>query len=341
MAHVAPVERPKANYECIHCSSPTPSLYIKYSDPSNTSLVQCSTCSRIADIYQSFDFPVLLLDLLLLKPEVYRHLLRNHGGTSSLKRVPHQARESLRLGTIVLGADAREFVCHVPARRFPLITEAVVRCVGAQAHDESDSLLLYFRTLGYCLIETLSLLLSIGLASRLVAPQSVNGLALIPLTSFYASLPTIFFLVVSSVIWRAEYLPAPTNDTPSSFLLDKLDTLYEQGKRLPTSTGIDSRLSTIAYLTSFSRANLRSGLAQVGEARGWASEALLRKGIGGTSALVAFSGAWDDSRLTHAGSLLHARAVLLRCSKRRAAMVLLLAWLLHLVLLHAVDPLLL
>ncbi|BGO95757.1 hypothetical protein JCM10020v2_007479 [Rhodotorula toruloides] len=273
MAHVAPVERPKANYECIHCSSPTPSLYIKYSDPSNTSLVQCSTCSRIADIYQSFDFPVLLLDLLLLKPEVYRHLLRNHGGTSSLKRVPHQARESLRLGTIVLGADA------------------LVRCVGAQAHDESDSLLLYFRTLGYCLIETLSLLLSIGLASRLVAPQSVNGhnLALIPLTSFYASLPTIFFLVVSSVIWRAEYLPAPTNDTPSSFLLDKLDTLYEQGKRLPTSTGIDSRLSTIAYLTSFSRANLRSGLAQVGEARGWASEALLRKGIGGTSALVAFS----------------------------------------------------
>ncbi|BGP35503.1 hypothetical protein JCM10296v2_007341 [Rhodotorula toruloides] len=300
MAHLAPVERPEANYECIHCSSPTPSLYIKYSDPSNTSLLQCSTCSRIADIYQSFDFPVLLLDLLLLKPEVFRHLLRNRGGASSLKRVPHQARETLRLGTIVLGADA------------------LVRCVGAQAQNESDSLLLYFRTLGYCLIETLSLLLCIGLTSRLVTRQSADrhNLALIPLTSFYASLPTIFFLVVSSVIWRAEYLPAPTK-TSSSFLLDKLDSLYERGKRLPTSTGIDSRLSTIAYLTSFSRANLRSGLAQVGEARGWASEALLRKGIGGTSALVAFS-------------------VLLRCSKRRAALVLLLAWLLHLVL-HGTD----
>ncbi|PRQ70697.1 Arv1-like family-domain containing protein [Rhodotorula toruloides] len=145
MAQIALVEGFKANYECIHCSSPTPSLYIKYSDPSNTSLLQCSACSRIADIYQSFDFPVLLLDLLLLKPEVYRHLLRNRGGTSNTKRVAHQARESLRLGAIVLGADA------------------LVRCVGAQTQNESDALLLYLRTLGYCLIETLSLLLCIAL----------------------------------------------------------------------------------------------------------------------------------------------------------------------------------
>lgn len=41
---------------------------------------------------------------------------------------------------------------------------------------------------------------------------------------------------------------------------------------------------------SFSRAELKSGLAQVGSNRGWASEAVLRKGVGGSSAVVAVSG---------------------------------------------------
>lgn len=140
----------------------------------------------------------------------------------------------------------------------------------------------------------MSLLLCIAAASILVRRRAIrrSELQLIPLTAFCASIPTTFFLVVSSVIWRQEYLSEPPHGagTGGAFaFLSPIDQVYQQYAHGPQQAAV-TQSSFLAYLASFSRANLKSGLAQVGAAKGWASEALLRKGIGGTSATVAFSG---------------------------------------------------
>ncbi|GAA5821582.1 hypothetical protein JCM3770_005303 [Rhodotorula araucariae] len=299
-------------YECVHCSARVPSLFVKFADPSNTSLVQCPACGQLADIHLSFPFEVLLLDIVLLKPPVYRHLLRNRGGDAQQERQRHQWLEMLRLGALVLAIDT------------------LVRCCGSPTKTEIEFLLLYLRTLAYCLIETLSLLLCIAVSSALMAlpPSRWSDLRLVPLTFFYSSLPTILFLSITSVIWRADYLapPSSTGASPAlppflNALTTRLDALYRSHAPSPSrdaTAGSQSAL-LVRYAASLSRANLRSPLAEVGAARGWASEALLRKWVGGQSALVAFS-------------------VLLRKSRVETAGVLLVAWLLHLVVLHAVDP---
>ncbi|GJN94452.1 hypothetical protein Rhopal_007532-T1 [Rhodotorula paludigena] len=127
--------------------------------------------------------------------------------------------------------------------------------------------------------------------------SNARSLRLVPLTFFYASIPVILFLVISSIIWRAEYLPvspasAGSANPPVPFLVSslsaRLDALYTAHTVAPASSqnGSDTFLRFVA---SFSRANLKSRLAEVASSRGWASEALLRKWVGGTSALVAFS----------------------------------------------------
>ncbi|KAL9100464.1 MAG: hypothetical protein Q9187_009361, partial [Circinaria calcarea] len=40
-------------------------------------LTQCPRCKRFADKYVEHDFVVLFIDLVLVKPQVYRHLLFN------------------------------------------------------------------------------------------------------------------------------------------------------------------------------------------------------------------------------------------------------------------------
>ncbi|GAA5906884.1 hypothetical protein JCM5296_005556 [Sporobolomyces johnsonii] len=293
-----------SGYECTKCCSPVSSLYMTYFIPSNTSLLQCPKCGHLADIYTSFPFPVLLLDLLLLKQAVYRHLLRNRGGSTPQERRRHQLSETSRLGAIVLGVDA------------------FVRCFGMSNIDGGPPpLKLYLLTFGYCLLETASLVSCISIAAIVLQSWRTprlrfHDLTLLPLALFYSSLPTIFFLVIASVIWRAEYLAtSPSSSSPIPVL--------DLRARLPTylRPALPSQELTprwALYLASFSRANLKSGLAQVGSARGWASEAVLRKGVGGSSAVVAVS-------------------VLLRTTKRRAVAVLLLAWVIHLVVLHCID----
>ncbi|GAA5872047.1 hypothetical protein JCM16303_000957 [Sporobolomyces ruberrimus] len=314
-----------SGYECVNCSSPVDSLYTSYFQQSNTSLLECPKCGHLADDFLSFPFSISLLNLVLLKPEVYRHLLRNRGGEKISQRRKYQAIETLRLAAISISVDS------------------LVRCVASTSNDDLETLELFFKTFGYCTLETISLVLSIIIASfclRRNGRSNLSDLALLPLAVLYSSLPTTFFLVISSVIWREEYLPSPSliiapSSSTSALLdlspyLEKLELLSSTRRDYPHKTFESSWAS---YIVSFSRANLKSGLAQVGSARGWASEALLRKGIGGSSAVVAVSG------LTSFGGSANTNLVVLRISKRRAVAVLGLAWAVHLVLLHVIDGL--
>ncbi|KAF2877653.1 Arv1-like family-domain-containing protein [Massariosphaeria phaeospora] len=71
---------------CIECRAPVKTLYTEYSKADDRSLgkgvrlTQCRRCRRFADKYVEHDFVVLFIDLVLIKPQVYRHLLFNRLG---------------------------------------------------------------------------------------------------------------------------------------------------------------------------------------------------------------------------------------------------------------------
>ncbi|KAL7411682.1 Arv1-like family-domain-containing protein [Mrakia frigida] len=64
---------------CTRCGSPVPSLFTVYSSASNIRLTICDSCNDFADPYVEQPPLLLFLDLVLLRPGVYRHLLFNRG----------------------------------------------------------------------------------------------------------------------------------------------------------------------------------------------------------------------------------------------------------------------
>ncbi|KAI9736082.1 MAG: sterol homeostasis protein [Claussenomyces sp. TS43310] len=93
---------------CIECRYPVKALYTEYSagadDKSSghgVRLTVCKNCGRFCDKYVEHDFVVLFIDLVLIKPQVYRHLLHN-----SLMRADDQFDPSIiRLGILLLLFD--------------------------------------------------------------------------------------------------------------------------------------------------------------------------------------------------------------------------------------------
>ncbi|KAL2834477.1 Arv1-like family-domain-containing protein [Aspergillus cavernicola] len=92
---------------CIECSCPVSFLYSAYSRADDRSLgkgvrlTQCPHCKRFADKYVEHDFVVIFIDLVLIKPQVYRHLLFNR-----LESDEHNFdRSIIRLGVLLLLFD--------------------------------------------------------------------------------------------------------------------------------------------------------------------------------------------------------------------------------------------
>ncbi|KAL4783639.1 Arv1-like family-domain-containing protein [Aspergillus varians] len=92
---------------CIECSYPVSHLYSAYSRADDRSLgkgvrlTQCPHCKRFADKYVEHDFVVIFIDLVLIKPQVYRHLLFNR-----LEGDEHKFDRSItRLGVLLLLFD--------------------------------------------------------------------------------------------------------------------------------------------------------------------------------------------------------------------------------------------
>lgn len=61
---------------CTHCCHPVKSLYVAYSN-NHIKLTDCPSCQNVVDSYVEYDNVLLFIDLLLLKPEAYRHLVFN------------------------------------------------------------------------------------------------------------------------------------------------------------------------------------------------------------------------------------------------------------------------
>ncbi|KAI8332975.1 Arv1 protein [Blakeslea trispora] len=61
---------------CVECGQPVANLYTQYSKD-NIRLTTCDRCNQFADKYVEHDFVIIFIDMLLHKPQVYRHLLFN------------------------------------------------------------------------------------------------------------------------------------------------------------------------------------------------------------------------------------------------------------------------
>ncbi|KAJ4480191.1 Arv1-domain-containing protein [Lentinula aciculospora] len=97
---------------CTTCTSWLPYLYTVYQSAYNLRLEQCPNCHSFADPYVEHDDLTLLIDLLLLKRAVYRHLLYNRGSTPRREdgKIVQDSDEQLERRRMTTLEDGKELV---------------------------------------------------------------------------------------------------------------------------------------------------------------------------------------------------------------------------------------
>ncbi|KAK3688484.1 Arv1-like family-domain-containing protein [Podospora appendiculata] len=90
---------------CIECRHPVKTLWREGAGDKSTGhnirLTVCKNCGRFCDKYVEHDFVVIFIDLVLIKPQVYRHLLHN----TLMKDEDKFAPSIIRLGVLLLLFD--------------------------------------------------------------------------------------------------------------------------------------------------------------------------------------------------------------------------------------------
>ncbi|KAJ5112582.1 Arv1 protein [Penicillium argentinense] len=92
---------------CIECSYPVSHLYSAYSRADDRSqgkgvrLTQCPRCQRFADKYVEYDFVVIFIDLVLIKPQVSYQVLQ----CTRARSITDCRRSIIRLGVLLLLFD--------------------------------------------------------------------------------------------------------------------------------------------------------------------------------------------------------------------------------------------
>ncbi|CAE6381928.1 unnamed protein product [Rhizoctonia solani] len=201
---------------CTQCTCPVSYLYTVYQSMNNLRLEQCSNCLGFADPYVEHDALTLLLDLILLKREVYRHLLFNRGSeprhmgqtsADDTRQRPSRSKDNWAL-VVKLGPSL-------------ILVDAVIRW-----RDNKDVPNHAFpQVLAACFLDTLVFHLGVTLASILLLksmdwfrttfnrPYSSKlgtrtefRIPLVSLTLFYSSLTKLFLLLLLA-IWRSPMSP--------------------------------------------------------------------------------------------------------------------------------------
>ncbi|KAF8532297.1 Arv1-like family-domain-containing protein [Gautieria morchelliformis] len=213
---------------CTTCTLPIEHLYTVYQSENNLRLEQCPRCLCFADPYVEYDSLALLLDLILLKRGVYRHLLFNRG--TSPKRAPGATAVSgVTKSTIESNAEERE-----QNRRWTvfklgitlMMIDAFIRwsnhypmgvsILGEATPWNREARDLFIKTLAGCFTETVSFHVGVTTGCvlvlrllRMVSRKPPSAIRLefrashVPLTLLYSSLTKLFLLFMLS-IWRPE-----------------------------------------------------------------------------------------------------------------------------------------
>ncbi|KAG1738441.1 Arv1-like family-domain-containing protein [Suillus paluster] len=219
---------------CITCTHTISYLYTVYESAYNLRLEQCSKCMKFADPYVEHDSLTLLLDLILLKREVYRHLIYNRG--TEPRKALGKSKSSLegneedehRLATSKNRQREKDRWWLILKLACGLITvDAFIRWAQLNPQISADvsrwtveTNIVFLRILVGCLIETVAFHGGVVFASYFVLALSdclrsrrrtshieIPGVrqqfkfSLIPLTIFYSSLTKLFLLFLLT-IWR-------------------------------------------------------------------------------------------------------------------------------------------
>ena len=92
---------------CVHCGSPTRSLYRVFRSDAHIRLTRCECChSGVVDPYVEYDNVLHLLDLVLHRPPVYRHLLFNAPSLPSSPSPLASPWALAKTGLLLLACDA-------------------------------------------------------------------------------------------------------------------------------------------------------------------------------------------------------------------------------------------
>jgi len=242
---------------CVHCATPVRYLYTVYQSAHNVRLKQCPSCSAFADPYIENDNLIVLLDLILLKRGVYRHLLFNRGfpprqaavATVHVKEghPEHANDEKCEGGNADNGAEKARWMLTMRVGLAMVFVDAFIRWTElrsqsagqAQTWNTEDSRM-FTRVLLACLFETVAFHLGITLSAFLVLTfldymsswndtlrsQSYIRRSLryshIPLCLLYSSI-TKFFLLFLLAVWdmpSASGIPANHPSPPYIYTIN-------------------------------------------------------------------------------------------------------------------------
>ncbi|KOS21484.1 Protein arv1 [Escovopsis weberi] len=161
---------------CIECRHPVKTLWTKYSgadDKASGHLIRlsvCRKCGRFCDKYVEHDFVVLFIDLVLIKPQVYRHLLHN-----TLMREGDRFDPSvIRLGILLLLFDVYLTWARIEKQSIP---EKTAGHGNLGVLSQQPIVLQYLFFLILCTISTLAFHAGIRfLTSSRLSPLNILGI---------------------------------------------------------------------------------------------------------------------------------------------------------------------
>ncbi|KAJ7220283.1 Arv1-like family-domain-containing protein [Mycena pura] len=239
---------------CTVCTTAVPFLYTVYESAYNLRLEQCGNCHTFADPYVEHDLLTLILDLILLKRGVFRHLLYNRGaeprrfvgGTAvDSNTLRHVAAHKEKMRLLTICRFGGPLIC-VDALGVFVVHSTACRNFNSEPNQPSDvspwtweTMQSLFRTFIGVLVETMAFhagvicacYVVLGIADRLGSRHAMSDIrrefrfSLVPLALFYSSLTKLFLLFLLT-IWRPSSKSIPLRTSPLTLQLfddDKID----------------------------------------------------------------------------------------------------------------------
>lgn len=214
---------------CIECRHPVRTLWTKYSGAGDKSsghnirLTVCKNCGRFCDKYVEHDFVVLFIDLVLIKPQVYRHLLHN----SLMREGDRFDPAMIRLGVLLLLFDVYLTWARIEKQ---FSADSVPYQTSFGRLSQQPIVLQYLFFLLLCSLSNLAFHLSI----RFLTSSPLSPLALVGLLPTYARPNSVSTaLLVSSstklfpilmVIWEYD-VPAAARSLGWAVVLNNVEAL--------------------------------------------------------------------------------------------------------------------
>lgn len=224
---------------CVQCGKPVPATVSTFGS-GHVVLARCMHCERIVDPYLEYGLAVLVVDLILAKPRVYRHILYNVSTHSFMPSRPYGPPSSAP-SVVPLYIHTRRFVALVLMEGYLAWFSLCVRPYAQQniqlwpsnAQNMSQYLLSSasfgaIRVCFYTLLHMLSLHVSLVVGctavqwawrahSKSTMYWDMYALHLPSVAMLYASLSTVFLLALR-VVW-APKAPSHTYPTASTTMM--------------------------------------------------------------------------------------------------------------------------